>query len=128
MPLSRVLLVEDDPDNREAMTSLLGLSGFAVTCADCGEAALSAFGAGLFDVVLTDLDLPDINGWEVARRIKHLAPALPVALITGWSLTLEDAEIRRRGIDLILKKPLDPRDLVSRLAALVQDAGRRPSA
>jgi two-component system capsular synthesis sensor histidine kinase RcsC len=125
----RLLLVEDDPDNREAMISLLALNGFDVTGVECGAAAVRAFAiGGPFDVVLTDLDLPDINGWEVARRIKHVSPDLPVALITGFSLSLDDAEVRRRGIDLILKKPLDPRDLVGHLAALLQDAGRSPSA
>lgn len=128
MPISRVLLVEDDPDSREAMSMLLSMNGFDVTSVECGAAAVRAFGGGRFDLVLTDLDLPDFNGWEVARKLKHLEPSLPVALITGWSVALETDELRRRGIDLILKKPLDPRLLVGQLAQLLQVGGRSPSA
>ncbi len=124
----RVLLVEDDPDNREAMASLLALGGFVVTAADCGAAGVRAFAAGTFDVVLTDLGLPDMDGWEVAREIKRAAPEMPIALITGWGLNLDRDEIRRRGVDLLVKKPLDPRLFVGEIENLVQAGPRRPKA
>jgi signal transduction histidine kinase len=124
----RVLLVEDDPDNREAMASLLSLGGFEVTAADCGAAGVRAFGDGRFDVVLTDLGLPDMDGWQVAGEIKQAAPAMPIALITGWGLNLDRDEIRRRGVDLLVKKPLDPRAFLGQIEALVQAGARKPSA
>jgi signal transduction histidine kinase len=124
----RVLLVEDDPDNREAMASLLALGGFVVTAADCGAAGVRAFSAGSFDVVLTDLGLPDMDGWEVAGEIKRAAPEMPIALITGWGLNLDRDEIRRRGVDLLVKKPLDPRMFVGEIENLVQAGARRPKA
>src|SRR5437762_12813672 len=108
-PPRRVLLVEDDADNREALTALLELSGFEVTCADSGAAGVRAFSAGRFAIVLTDLGLPDMDGWQVAGQIKTAEPAVPVALITGWGVTFDGAEMRRRGVDLLVKKPLDPR-------------------
>lgn len=118
----RVLLVEDDPDNREAMASLLELSGYAVTSADTGSAGVRAFSDASFDVVLTDLGLPDMNGWQVAGTIKSAAPAVPVALITGWGFNLDADEIRRRGVDLLVKKPIDPRRFLSQLEGLVSAA------
>jgi signal transduction histidine kinase/CheY-like chemotaxis protein len=124
----RVLLVEDDPDNRDAMAALLGLSGFVVTQADSGGAGVRAFALGHFDIVLTDLGLPDMDGWQVAGEIKQLAPSLPVALITGWGLNLDEDEIRRRGVDLLIKKPLDPRAFLRQLENLVQAGARKPSA
>ncbi len=124
----RVLLVEDDADNREAIATLLSLSGFEVTAADCGAAGIGAFAPGRFDVVLTDLGLPDLDGWEVAGAIKKAAPTVPIALITGWGLNLDSGEIRRRGVDLLVKKPLDPRSFVKQIEALVQAGGRSPSA
>jgi signal transduction histidine kinase/CheY-like chemotaxis protein len=124
----RVLLVEDDPDNREAMAALLGLGGFEVTSADCGVAGVRAFAGEHFDLVLTDLGLPDMDGWQVAREIKQNAPATPVALITGWGLNLDRDEIRRRGVDLLVKKPLDPHGFLGEIENLLQVGGRKPSA
>ena len=124
----RVLLVEDDPDNREAMASLLQLGGFEVTSADCGAAGVRAFAGGAFDVVLTDLGLPDMDGWQVATEIKQAAPAMPIALITGWGLNLDRDEIRRRGVDLLVKKPLDPRAFLGQIENLLQAGARKPSA
>ncbi|MDB4966929.1 MAG: putative Histidine kinase [Myxococcales bacterium] len=128
MPPARVLLVEDDADSREALASLLAVGGFEVASADCGEAAVRTFAAGRFDAVLTDLDLPDLDGWEVARRIRRLAPALPIALITGWTLALDANELRLRGVDLVLTKPVDPRRIIGALQRLLQRGGRNPSA
>jgi DNA-binding response OmpR family regulator len=123
-----VLLVEDDPDNREAMASLLSLGGFEVITADSGANGVRTFSPDRFDVVLTDLGLPDMDGWRVAGEIKQVAPATPIALITGWGLNLDRDEIRRRGVDLLVKKPLDPRAFLDQIANLVQVGGRKPSA
>ena len=115
----RVLLVEDDPDNREAMSTLLSLHGFEVTTADCAAAGIDVFAPDRFDLVLTDLGLPDLDGWEVAGAIKKAAPTVPIALITGWGLNLDSDEIRRRGVDLLIKKPIDPRRFLSQLQSLM---------
>jgi signal transduction histidine kinase len=115
----RVLLVEDDPDNREAMTSLLELSGYEVTAAETGSDGVRAFGDAPFDLVLTDLGLPDMNGWQVAGSIKSAAPQIPVALITGWGFNLAPEEIRRRGVDLLVKKPIDPRRFLTAIESLL---------
>ena len=124
----RVLLVEDDPDNREAMASLLAVGGFEVVSTDCGAAGLRAFAAGAFDVVLTDLGLPDMDGWHVAGMIKQTSPATPVALITGWGLSIDRDEMRRRGVDLLVKKPLDPRAFLEHIETLAQAGVRKPRA
>ncbi len=114
----RVLLVEDDPDNREAMASLLQLSGYQVTAAESGQAGVRAFSSQPFDLVVTDLGLPDMNGWQVAGEVKASSKT-PVALITGWGFNLEPSEIRRRGVDLLIKKPIDPRKFLRSLQTLV---------
>jgi DNA-binding response OmpR family regulator len=87
-----------------------------------------AFADGRFDVVLTDLGLPDMDGWQVAGEIKHASPTMPIALITGWGLNLDGDEIRRRGVDLLVKKPLDPRVFLGQIENLLQVGGRKPSA
>jgi signal transduction histidine kinase/CheY-like chemotaxis protein len=114
----RLLLVEDDADNREAMATLLSLGGHTVVVAALGSEGVRRFNSESFDVVLTDLGLPDMTGWEVARQVKEVSPSTPVALITGWGLNLDKEEIRRRGVDLLIKKPIDPRRFLEQLASL----------
>jgi CheY-like chemotaxis protein len=57
------------------------------------------------DVVLSDLGMPDLNGWEVAASVKRASPEIPVALVTGWGVQIEPEAARRQGVDLILPKP-----------------------
>jgi signal transduction histidine kinase len=114
-----VLLVEDDPDNRDALSALLQMSGFRVTAADSGAAGVKAFRGAEFDLVLTDLGLPDIDGWQVAGEVKASDPKTPVALITGWGFNLDRTEIRRRGVDLLVKKPIDPARFLGQIENLV---------
>jgi DNA-binding response OmpR family regulator len=63
--------------------------------------------------------MPDRSGWEVARAVKDSAAAMPVALITGWGLTISEEEGRRRGVDLVIKKPVAPQRLLAALAELL---------
>src|SRR5262249_61629593 len=124
----RLRLAEDDPDNREAMASLSSPGGFEVTAADCGAAGVRAFADGRFDIVLTDLGLPDMDGWQVAGEIKQAAPTIPIALITGWGLNLDRDEIRRPGVDLLVKNTLDPRSFLGHIERLVQAGAGQPRA
>jgi CheY-like chemotaxis protein len=117
---ARILLVEDDDDNREAMASLLGLGGHQVTAAASGGDGVRRLAADRFDLVVTDLGLPDMTGWEVARQVKEACGATPVALITGWGLNLAPEEIRRRGVDLLIKKPIEPRKFLLQVSGLAR--------
>jgi len=68
--------------------------------------------------VFTALGMPDMSGWEVAERIKIGHPDLPVVLVTGWGTSLDQDEVRRRGISAVVHKPFEIVDLL-RTAALV---------
>ena len=124
----RILLIEDDEDNREAMSTLLGLGGHAVTSAATAAEGIRLFAADSFDLVLTDLGLPDLTGWEVARQVKELSVTTPVALITGWGLNLAQDEIHRRGVDLLIKKPIEPRKFLQQLSVLGVKGGPKSAA
>lgn len=123
----RVLLAESHADNALSMALLLRLVGHEVQNAVDGPSALQAAEAALFDVVLLEIVLPRINGWEVAKRLrKRRAGKLPFLIaVTG----LGREEDRRRsveaGIDLHLVKPADPEALQNVLEQL-QFAIRRP--
>jgi CheY-like chemotaxis protein len=111
-----VLLVDDNFAERSALSQLFELRGFAVTAVPDGAAALAVIEHGEpFDILLTDLRLPDADGREIALRVSQTEPRPLVALMTGWDPDPEDGE--RYGIDLVFIKPLDSADVVSRIRA-----------
>ncbi len=113
----RVLLVEDDDATSKGLSKLLVAYGFEVAVVPDGASALAALQAAPPpDFVLTDLQLPDIDGREVAREARQLVPPPRVALITGWDISTEPAEIGQWGIDWVFPKPLDIRDLIAKMS------------
>ena len=107
----RVLLVDDEPCMRESMSAALSQLGFIVKVVEGAEAAIKAFDAGWFDVVIVDFRLPGIDGEQFAQVIKGRDSATPVILATG-----QPPDQMREGVDYVLTKPFDLESL--RLALL----------
>jgi signal transduction histidine kinase len=102
----RVLLVDDDPGPRGALAELLATDGHEVVAVDSGRAALARLAQDAHvDLVLTDLGMPEMNGWDVAREVKARHPDLPVGLITGWGKSAVGTPEERRRIDFLVPKP-----------------------
>jgi len=80
----RILVVEDDPMVRDTIVSLLRSAGHLVTDAPGGAAGIDRLADGPVDLVLTDLGMPEVTGWDVARAARARHPRLPVVLLTGW--------------------------------------------
>jgi DNA-binding response OmpR family regulator len=121
----RVLVVEDHEDTAETVSLLLQLAGYEVEVAPDGEAAVAAVRANPPDVVLLDIGLPGIDGWQVARQVQEV-PAEKKPLLVAVS-GRDSAEARRRseeaGIDLHLAKPVDPwqlRQLLARFRQIIE--------
>lgn len=113
----RVLLVEDNADQSRSMALLLGLMGHDVSCAKTGYAALDSARGTQPSLVILDLGLPGLDGFEVARRLREEhGTGLRIIALTAYAS--EDARARARdaGCDAHLVKPLDPRFLESLLA------------
>ena len=123
-PPVRVLLVDDDDDNRELMGELLELAGFAVARAGSGAEALAALAAAPVDVLVTDVGMPGMGGLELARAAKRLAPAVPVIAVTGWGERGDVADARGHEIDAILVKPVDPDALTNTVREVARRATR----
>jgi CheY-like chemotaxis protein len=112
----RVLLVEDNEATCKGMARLLEAYGFEVTTVYNGASALKALAADIPpDFLLTDMQLPDLDGREVARQARQLTPPPRVALITGWEFEPGDADLSAWGIDWVLIKPIDIQTLVAKL-------------
>jgi two-component system CheB/CheR fusion protein len=116
----RVLVVDDDADNLESIAMLLGVLGHEVATATDGLQALEATKTFRPDVVLLDIGLPNLDGYEVAERIRAQQNGAPIRLvaITGWSRDDEQLRAKRAGFDHHLTKPVDPKRLESLIASM----------
>jgi CheY-like chemotaxis protein len=117
----KVLVVDDNVDSAQSMSLLLGLEGYVVECAYDGEEALARADSFAPEVVLLDLGLPRISGYEVATRLRAGAvdsgvPLLLVA-VSGYGRDQDRKAAREAGFDLHLTKPADPDEVLRVLAA-----------
>jgi CheY-like chemotaxis protein len=100
-----VVVVEDDPGVAEMINDMLMEQGHRATVVSSAAAAAEALDRVPADLLLTDLDLPDSSGWDLARIARARRPSMLVGLMTGWPLSATEDEIKGRGIDLVLHKP-----------------------
>ena len=112
----RILLVDDQQSVREAISLLLSLDDHAVIEAADGAAALDLFMRDEFDLVITDFDMPNMRGNELATRIKRLSPSRPILMITAYAERLGAAG---NPVDAILNKPFQLADLRRAIAELL---------
>ncbi|MEK7371640.1 MAG: ATP-binding protein, partial [candidate division NC10 bacterium] len=112
----RCLVVDDEPDVGEVLGDVLASAGHTAVVVGSGVEAIERFQAERFDVVFTDLAMPGLTGWEVARRIKGLAPGMPVFLVTGFGVEVSAEEMKAKGVDAVLPKPLRIQDTLAALA------------
>ncbi|MGV8074840.1 MAG: ATP-binding protein [Syntrophobacteraceae bacterium] len=103
---SRLLIVDDDVEILGILRDMLRLKGHRVTATSDSVKALELIDAGDFDLVLTDLGMPEVNGWDIAKRAKEKNPKIPVVLVTGWGAQYEEEDHVGKGVDLVLSKPL----------------------
>jgi CheY-like chemotaxis protein len=119
-PAASILVLEDEEHIRTMLVDALSGAGHRVESATDGLTGLARFQGGNFDVVLTDLSLPECSGLDVARSVKRMRPETPVVLITGWGHLLDPERLRESGVDLMLVKPFR----LERVLSVLRDALR----
>jgi two-component system response regulator MtrA len=119
---SRILLVEDDPSIREVTAMGLGAAGFAVTTAADGVDALERFRSEPYDLVLLDIMLPRLDGYEVCRQIRKTS-TVPVVMLTARGDTMDVVVGLEAGADDYVRKPFDLPELIARIRAALRRAG-----
>jgi len=102
---ARILVIDDEETVRGVLSQILSQGKHRVTVAENGEDGIRLFKEGEFDIVLTDLGMPCMSGWEVGRAIKKMSPHTPVGMITGWEAEVDQAKIKENGIDFVIPKP-----------------------
>lgn len=109
-----LLLVDDERDATEALQMLLELRGFTVCLAASGAAAVAAVRQQVPDLVLLDLQLPDMTGWDVLHQLRQQAPTLRAVIVTGSSV---DRDLERQALETgalgVLLKPMPVEELVA---------------
>ncbi len=109
----RILVVDDEPDVAEVVKDVLMMAGHEVDTAISGAVALRMVGLTAYDLVFTDLGMPDMSGWDVAEKINATKPGLTVALVTGWGTSLDEAEAAKRGVSAVVHKPFEIDELLA---------------
>jgi two-component system cell cycle response regulator DivK len=106
----RVLVVEDDTDNRRIVVKVLTVDGYEVEEAEDGEGALDVVARKRPDLILMDLALPGLDGWEATRRLKADAAtkSIPVVALTAFAMRGDEERARAAGCDDYLAKPARP--------------------
>jgi DNA-binding response OmpR family regulator len=118
--MASLLLVEDTPELRELLARGLQHSGYVVTAADNGATALRALEAGTFDVIITDIVMPDMEGLELIRKIRKAHPGMAIIAISGGGHSISESYLElaaRFGAERTLQKPFG----VDALVAAVQE-------
>jgi len=106
----RILVVEDNKAIRNLVSWILDFMGFEVALAGNGVEALSLFLESTFDLVLTDLEMPIMDGWSLTHRIKERSPNMPVVWMTGADRETVLKRVERWPVDSILFKPFKVED------------------
>jgi len=114
---ARVLVVDDNRDAADMLCEMLALSGFDATVEYTGEGALRAVETRPLDAVLLDIGLPDVNGYQVCRRIRAMAgrPQPVLVALTGWGQASDREQAQAAGFDAHLTKPTDPDSVIALL-------------
>ena len=121
---SRVLVIDDDPDIRGLVAKLLERAGLSVEQAEDGRAGLRALHKTPPDLVVLDVSMPDLDGWQTLERIRDLSD-VPVLMLTARGDELERVRGLQAGADDYVVKPFGRQELVARVQALLRRAGPR---
>jgi two-component system, cell cycle response regulator DivK len=112
-----ILVVEDQEDNRQILRDLLGNAGYDLVEAENGEQALAAVAKRRPDLILMDIQLPIMDGYEATRRIKSNPDmkAVPIIAVTSYALAGDDAKALAAGCSCYVTKPFSPRALLAKV-------------
>ena len=121
----RCLVVDDEQMVLEAMGDLLTMAGHSAVLVRDGAEAIARFKAEPFDLVLTDLAMPRVNGWQLARAVKDHDPSVRVLLVTGLGVEHSTEELLAHGVDAVLSKPVRLEDILSAVATFGSRRHRR---
>ena len=123
----RVLLVEDDPTTSQSIDMMLSSANMVVDVTDLGEDGLEIGKLYDYDIIILDLMLPDIDGYEVLRRLRNSKVDTPVLILSGLTESENKVKGLGSGADDYLTKPFNKDELIARILAIVRRSKEPPS-
>ena len=113
----RILFVEDQEDNRKILRDLLGSTGYELVEAEDGVQAVEAVAKQRPDLILMDIHLPNMDGYEATRHIRSNPDnkGIPIIAVTSYALTGDDVKAIAAGCDAYVAKPYSPRQLMAKI-------------
>ena len=115
MPPRHILIVDDEAAITTALQTLLTQAGYDVAIAHAGSDAVTLSASTSYDLIILDIMLPDIDGYEVCRRIRQAPDYVPIVMLTARDEPLDKLLGLETGADLYLTKPFEPRELLAHL-------------
>jgi two-component system chemotaxis response regulator CheY len=127
-PGGRILVVDDDPVTRRVLVSMLERAHFDVLASTDGREAWSELAEARIDLVITDREMPAMDGMELLRAVRQSPRhgGVPVIMLTGTTLESAGDEADAEGASAFLTKPVSSRELLETVERLLRDAGRAP--
>jgi DNA-binding response OmpR family regulator len=122
----RVLIVEDEPGLRLTLSDRLGSEGYSVETASDGEAGLARATSGGYDLIVLDVMLPRMNGFDVCREARQRGVRTPILMLTARGQVVDKVVGLKLGADDYLTKPFETIELMARLEALLRRRPPRP--
>jgi PAS domain S-box-containing protein len=117
---ARILVIDDEESVRSVLSRILTQVKHQVNVAKDGEEGIRLFHEGEFDIVLTDLGMPGMSGWDVCKAIKKISPQTPVGMITGWGMEIGEEKMKEAELDFLISKPFDFKQIVSMVAKTME--------
>jgi two-component system cell cycle response regulator DivK len=125
--MPRILLIDDNAENRDWLSRRLERRGFEVLVAVDGRAGIDMALAEKPDLVLMDMNMPQVDGWEATRQIKSAMPALPVIALTAHALAGDRERALEAGCTDYHTKPIDFDKLLSQIELLLESGAQSPA-
>ena len=113
---ARVLIIEDEPEVQAVLADMLREAGYVVSVARDGDNGLEHCEAEPVDIVLSDISMPGLSGWDVAARLRARFPAIPIGFVTGWGDQLDPERLTRTGVSFVIAKPFQALDVLRHVA------------
>jgi CheY-like chemotaxis protein len=123
MRAARVLIIEDEPEVQAVLADILRDAGYLVSVAEDGSNGLARCEQESIDIVLSDISMPGLSGWDVAARVRERFPLTPIGFVTGWGDQLDPGRLTRTGVSFVIAKPFQTLDVLRHVARALGEPG-----
>jgi PAS domain S-box-containing protein len=117
---AKILIIEDEDEVRQLLSDILTSEGHKVEVASNGSEGIEIFKSTTFDLVFSDLGMPDMSGWEVADAIKRVNSLVPIVLITGWNVEKKNSEKENDCVDEVIQKPFEVKQVLRTVQEIME--------